>query len=121
MLESEVEDGSESKFEFEFEFALGRRPGGRSQTPPGNVPGGTPGAHPRDRPEAPRRDPEKHQLEELGKSQRAVEVSPLNCRVAFTKLLLHRQPIPPRTPPSHPPKGMAYATTQARGARRELP
>ena len=84
----------EIEFNFGFEFALGR-PGGRSQTPPGNVPGGTPGAHPRDRPEAPGRDPEKHHLEELSKSQRAVGVSPLNCRVGPTASTAH--------PPSNSP------------------
>ncbi len=52
-----------------------------SKTPPGNVLGGTPGPRPREHSQAPGKDPEKDQLEELDKNHRAVGDSSRKCRV----------------------------------------
>ena len=83
-----------------FESAL-EHTGERSQTPRGNVPGGTLGGRPRDRPEAPARDPEKKHLEELGKNQCALGVSPQNCRVGPTGCTAHL----PSSSSLSPPRG----------------
>ncbi len=92
----------EIEFNVEFEFALGR-PDERCQTPPGNVPAGTLGAHPRGRPEAPGRDPEKEDLEELVNNARAMGDSSLKCRVGAIGTIAQS----PSHSLSHPLKGMA--------------
>ena len=108
----------EIEFNVEFEFALGR-PEERCQTPPGNVPAGTLGAHPRGRPEAPGRDPEKEDLEELVNNARAVGVSSLKCRVGHIGSIAQS----PSHSLSHPLKGMASQQLQlaVAGSQCELP
>ena len=91
-----------------------------SLNPPEYAPGGTPEMLPGDRPGTPGRDTEKDHFEQLAKNHHTVGDSSRKCRVGSIRSHPVTQPIPPQTPPSHPLKGMAYATTPAR-AQCELP